>query len=81
LLTIFDATVAAMHTPEASAAFTKQTFNIVPNTSLADAKTWLAQQIEHWRKITSEVQSPDGVSAAEAGGSGSAGWEQGADET
>jgi len=28
----------------------------VPNVSLADAKTWLAQQIESWRKITTEVK-------------------------
>ena len=56
LQTIFNATVAAMKTPEATAAFQKQTFNIVPNASLADAKTWLAQQMDTWRKITSEVK-------------------------
>jgi tripartite-type tricarboxylate transporter receptor subunit TctC len=56
LQTIFNATVAAMKTPEAAAAFQKQTFNIVPNASLADAKTWLGQQMDTWRKITSEVK-------------------------
>jgi len=56
LQTIFDATVASLQTPEASSAYNKQTFNIVPNASLADAKVWLAQQIETWRKITSEVK-------------------------
>jgi tripartite-type tricarboxylate transporter receptor subunit TctC len=56
LQTIFDATIAALHTPEASSAFRKQTFNIVPNASLADAKTWLSQQIDTWRKITAEVK-------------------------
>ena len=56
LQTIFNATVAAMKTPEAAAAFQKQTFNSVPNSSLADAKTWLAQQMDTWRKITSEVK-------------------------
>ena len=56
LQTIFDATVAAMKTPEVVDAFQKQTFNIVPNASLADAKTWLAQQMDTWRKITSEVK-------------------------
>jgi tripartite-type tricarboxylate transporter receptor subunit TctC len=56
LQTIFNATVAAMKTPEATAAFQKQTFNSVPNASLADAKTWLAQQMDTWRKITSEVK-------------------------
>ncbi|HZC55653.1 MAG TPA: tripartite tricarboxylate transporter substrate binding protein [Xanthobacteraceae bacterium] len=53
---IFDATVAAMKTPEVVDSFHKQTFNIVPNASLADAKTWLAQQMDTWRKITSEVK-------------------------
>jgi tripartite-type tricarboxylate transporter receptor subunit TctC len=56
LQAIFDAAVAALQTPEASAAFKKQTFNIVPNSSLADAKVWLAQQIDRWRKITTEVK-------------------------
>jgi tripartite-type tricarboxylate transporter receptor subunit TctC len=56
LQAIFDAAIAALQTPEASAAFKKQTFNIVPNSSLADAKVWLAQQIDTWRKITSEVK-------------------------
>jgi tripartite-type tricarboxylate transporter receptor subunit TctC len=53
---IFDATVAALKSPEAADAFHKQTFNIVPNASLADAKTWLAQQMQTWRKITSDVK-------------------------
>jgi hypothetical protein len=56
LQAIFDATIAAMKTPEVVATFHKQTFNIVPNASLADAKTWLGQQMENWRKITSEVK-------------------------
>jgi tripartite-type tricarboxylate transporter receptor subunit TctC len=56
LQAIFDAAVVALQTPEASAAFKKQTFNIVPNSSLADAKVWLAQQIDRWRKITTEVK-------------------------
>ena len=56
LQTIFNATIAAMKTPEVIDAFHKQTFNIVPNASLADAKTWLAQQMDTWRKITSEVK-------------------------
>jgi hypothetical protein len=56
LQTIFNATVAAMKTPEVIDTFHKQTFNIVPNASLADAKTWLGQQMDTWRKITSEVK-------------------------
>ena len=53
---IFDATVAALKSPEAADSFHKQTFNIVPNASLADAKTWLAQQMDTWRKITADVK-------------------------
>ena len=56
LQTIFDATVAALKTPEVAAAFQKQTFNIVPNASLADAKTWLAKEMATWKNITSEVK-------------------------
>jgi tripartite-type tricarboxylate transporter receptor subunit TctC len=56
LQTIFNATVAAMKSPEASAAFKKQTFNIVPSKSLDDAKTWLGHEMDTWRKITSEVK-------------------------
>ena len=61
LQTIFDATVAAMKTPAATDAFKKQTFNIVPNASLADAKTWLGREMDTWRKITSEVKIEYGV--------------------
>jgi len=56
LQTIFDAAVAAMQTPEARSVFEKQTFNVVPNASLADAKVWLVQQMDTWRRITSEVK-------------------------
>ncbi|HEX3506360.1 MAG TPA: tripartite tricarboxylate transporter substrate binding protein [Xanthobacteraceae bacterium] len=56
LQTIFNATIAAMKTPEATEAFKKQTFNIVPNASLADAKIWLGHEMDTWRKITSEVK-------------------------
>jgi len=28
----------------------------VPNASLDDAKSWLAGQMDNWRKITSEVK-------------------------
>jgi tripartite-type tricarboxylate transporter receptor subunit TctC len=56
LQTIFDATVAAMKAPAVADAFAKQTFNSVPNKSLDDAKTWLAGEIDRWRKITGEVK-------------------------
>jgi hypothetical protein len=45
-----------MKEPAVVEAFKKQTFNLVPNTSLADAKAWLAGQMDTWRKITSEVK-------------------------
>jgi tripartite-type tricarboxylate transporter receptor subunit TctC len=56
LQTIFNATVAAMKAPAVMDAFARQTFNIVPNASLDDSRTWLAGQIDTWRKITGEVK-------------------------
>jgi tripartite-type tricarboxylate transporter receptor subunit TctC len=56
LQTIFDATVAALHTGAVREAFNRQGFNIVPNASLDDAKAWLAGEMARWRKITSEVK-------------------------
>jgi tripartite-type tricarboxylate transporter receptor subunit TctC len=56
LQAIFNATTEAMKTPAVSDAFKKQMFNTVPNASLDDAKSWLAGQIQSWRKITSEVK-------------------------
>ena len=54
--TIFDATTAAMKTPAVSDAFKKQSFNLVPSTSLDEARTWLAEEIVRWQKITTEVK-------------------------
>ena len=56
LQTIYDATVAAMKSPAVIESFKKQGFNIVPNASLADAKTWLAREMDTWRGITGEVK-------------------------
>jgi tripartite-type tricarboxylate transporter receptor subunit TctC len=56
LQTIFTATVDAIKAPTVSEAFKKQSFNTVPNASLDDAKTWLAGEMETWRKITGEVK-------------------------
>ena len=44
LQAIFNATVAALKSPPVIDAFKKQTFNIVPNASLDDAKEWLGQR-------------------------------------
>jgi tripartite-type tricarboxylate transporter receptor subunit TctC len=53
---IHEATVKAMQAPAAQEAFKKQNFNIVPNKSLDEAKTWLAGEIKSWKTITSEVK-------------------------
>jgi tripartite-type tricarboxylate transporter receptor subunit TctC len=51
----------AMQAPAAVTAFTKQGFNVVPTASLAEAKTWLGDEMNTWRKITQEVKitAPD----------------------
>src|SRR5208282_3461281 len=56
LQTIFNATIAAIKAPAVSEAFKKQIFNTVPSASLDDAKTWLAGEMNAWRKITGEVK-------------------------
>lgn len=54
--TLFNAAVKAMQAPAVQEAFKKQNFNVVPNKSIADAKTWLADEMATWRKITGEVK-------------------------
>jgi hypothetical protein len=51
-----NATVAAMQAPAAQEIFKKQNFNIVPNTSLDDAKVWLAGEMAAWKKIADAVK-------------------------
>lgn len=46
----------ALQTAEAQEKFNKQNFNVVPNKSLDDAKTWATAEIANWKKITSEVK-------------------------
>jgi tripartite-type tricarboxylate transporter receptor subunit TctC len=53
---IFKAVVEAMKAPAVQQAFEKQGFRTVPSASLAEAKTWLASEMETWRKITSEIK-------------------------
>jgi tripartite-type tricarboxylate transporter receptor subunit TctC len=53
---LFDAAGKAMQAPAVQEAFKKQNFNIVPSKSLAEAKTWLADEMATWKKITSEVK-------------------------
>jgi tripartite-type tricarboxylate transporter receptor subunit TctC len=53
---LFKLVSQALATPEVQEKLHKQNFIIAPNKSLADAQTWLAGEIDHWRKITSEVK-------------------------
>jgi tripartite-type tricarboxylate transporter receptor subunit TctC len=54
--TLYKAAVDAMQTQAAKDAFAKQNFNIVPNKSIDDAKTWLAGEMASWRNITQQVK-------------------------
>ena len=53
---VFNDFTAALKAPAVADAFKKQTFNSVPSASLEDAKKWLGEQMDTWRKITSEVK-------------------------
>ncbi len=56
LETLCKATVQALNSTGRKDAFASRMFNVVPNKSLDDAKTWHAGEIKSWRKITSEVK-------------------------
>ena len=53
---LFAAVNKALSSPEAIEKLNKQNFNVVPNKSLADAKTWLDGEIKHWQAITTAVK-------------------------
>ncbi len=53
---LFAAVSKALKSPEAIEKLQKQNFNVVPNKSLADAKTWLDGEMKHWQTITSSVK-------------------------
>ena len=53
---LFAIATKAVSAPEVEEKLKKQHFNIVPSKSLADAKTWLAGEIEHWQTITGTVK-------------------------
>jgi tripartite-type tricarboxylate transporter receptor subunit TctC len=55
LETLQKVSIQAMQAPDAQKAFKEQNFNVVPNKSVDDAKTWLAGEIATWKKITQEV--------------------------
>jgi len=56
LETLHRATLAALNSDAGKAALTKQGFIIAPSKSLDDARTWLAGQIDAWKKITAAVK-------------------------
>jgi tripartite-type tricarboxylate transporter receptor subunit TctC len=56
LETLFKASVEAMQAPSVQEAFKKQNFNVVPNASLDEAKTWLGEEMKTWKTITGEVK-------------------------
>ena len=56
---IFEASVKALQAPAAQEAFKKQNFNIVPNKSVDDAKTWLAGEIKTWKTISGRGEDRD----------------------
>lgn len=56
LETLFHAVTMALETPEVAKKFEVQHFNVVPNKSLEEAHTWLADEMEHWRSITDAVK-------------------------
>jgi tripartite-type tricarboxylate transporter receptor subunit TctC len=53
---LFAAVSKALKSPEAIEKLNKQNFNIVPNKSLADAKSWLDGEMKHWQTITTAVK-------------------------
>jgi tripartite-type tricarboxylate transporter receptor subunit TctC len=55
LETLRKAMTDAMQSPAVGANFGKQHFNRVPTASLDEAKTWLADEMAHWKKITQDI--------------------------
>jgi tripartite-type tricarboxylate transporter receptor subunit TctC len=56
LETVHKAVVQAMQAPQVVEAFNKQHFRIVPNATVDEAKTWLADEMKNWKTITDTVQ-------------------------
>jgi len=56
LETVHKAVLQAMQAPSVVDAFNKQNFRIVPNPTVDDAKTWLADEMKNWKTITDTVQ-------------------------
>jgi tripartite-type tricarboxylate transporter receptor subunit TctC len=60
LETLFHAVTIALETPDVAKKLELQHFNVVPNKSLDEAHTWLANEMEHWRAITDAVKGDVG---------------------
>lgn len=56
LQTLQKATYQALNSPFVLAAYAKQNIRSRPTASLAEAKTWLQDEIATWQKITSEIK-------------------------
>jgi tripartite-type tricarboxylate transporter receptor subunit TctC len=56
LETVHKAVLQAMQAPAVVEAFNKQNFRIVPNATVDEAKTWLADEMKNWKTITDTVQ-------------------------
>jgi tripartite-type tricarboxylate transporter receptor subunit TctC len=54
--TLQKASIQAMDVPAARKVFAEQSFNIVPTKSGEEAKSWLAQEMATWSRITQEVK-------------------------
>ena len=50
------ASLDAMYAPASQEVFKKQNFNIVPNKSLDDARSWLVGEMATWKRIADEVK-------------------------
>jgi tripartite-type tricarboxylate transporter receptor subunit TctC len=53
---LFNAVSKTLQSPETIEKLQKQNFNVVPNKSLADAKSWLDGEMKHWQTITNTVK-------------------------
>ena len=53
---LYQIVAKAIQAPEVIEKLNRQNFNIVLNKSLADAQTWLANEMKHWETITTTVK-------------------------
>jgi tripartite-type tricarboxylate transporter receptor subunit TctC len=56
LETVHKAVLQAMQAPMVVEAFNKQNFRIVPNATVDEATTWLAEEMKNWKTITDTVK-------------------------